>query len=56
LYYKRNFLNASDINPVQLKRPEIYGFISGAKSFIAGVFKKGKDLNEGSNYVDYGYN
>jgi nitroreductase len=49
------FIDASDIDPAQLKRLGTYGFISGAKYFIAGAFKKGKDLNEGSNYVDYGY-
>ena len=49
------FIDASDIDPAQLKRLGTYGFISGAKYFIAGAFKKGKDLNEGSNYVDYGH-
>ena len=49
------FIDASDIDPAQLKKLGTYGFISGAKYFIAGAFKKGKDLNEGSNYVDYGY-
>jgi nitroreductase len=49
------FIDASDIDPAQLNRLGTYGFISGAKYFIAGAFKKGKDLNEGLNYVDYGY-
>ena len=49
------FIDASGIDPAQLKRLGTYGFISGAKYFIAGAFKKGKDLNDGSNYVDYGY-
>ena len=49
------FIDVSDIDPAQLKRLGTYGFISGTKYFIAGAFKKGKDLNEGSNYADYGY-
>lgn len=49
------FIDASDIDPAQLKKLGTYGFISGAKYFIAGAFKKSKDLNKGSNYVDYGY-
>ena len=49
------FIDASDVDQAQLRRLGTYGFISGAKYFIAGAFKKGKDLNEGSNYVDYGY-
>jgi len=49
------FIDASDIYSGQLQRLGTYGFISGAKYFIAGAFKKSKDLNEGSNYIDYGY-
>jgi hypothetical protein len=49
------FIDVSDIDPGQLNRLGTYGFISGARYFIAGAFKKSKDLNEGSNYVDYGY-
>ena len=49
------FIDASGIDPGQLRRLGTYGFISGAKYFIAGAFKKGKDLDESSNYIDYGY-
>ena len=33
----------------------IWFYIKG-QIFIVGAFKKGKNLQEGSNYVDYGYN
>ena len=49
------FIDASDVDQAQLRRLGTYGFISGAKYFIAGAFKKGKDLDESSNYIDYGY-
>ena len=48
-----NFIDASDLNPDDLKNLGTYGIINGAKYFIGGTINK----NDNRNYclVDFGY-
>ncbi len=49
------FIDASDLNPDDLRGLGTYGFISGAKYFIAGAFSKDSKSEKNYCFIDYGY-